>query len=91
MNTSETSPTNKAKILEEVWLDESGLFVETQEFADIRTSDKTDLYFAILLTEGRVKDTGFESLEEIRELYNPVDNDYWDSITTAFADEPSMD
>lgn len=91
MNTSGTSPTNKAKILEEVWLDESGLFVETQEFADIRTPDKTDLYFAILLSEGRVNDTGFESLAEIRELYRPADEDYWDSITTAFVNEGSAD
>lgn len=91
MNTSKTSTTNKAKILEEVWLDESGLFVETQEFADIRTPDNTDLYFSILLSEGRVNDTGFENLAEIRELYRPVDDDYWDSITTAFASEDSED
>ena len=89
MNTSKTSTSDKAKILEEVWLDESGLFVETQEFADIRTPDKTDLYFAILLSEGRVKDTGFKSLSEIRDLYRPADDDHWDSITTAFANESS--
>jgi hypothetical protein len=91
MNTSKTSTANQAKILEEVWLDESGLFVETQEFADIRTPENAGLYFSILLSEGRVNDTGFESLAEIRKLYLPLDDDYWDSITTAFANEGSED
>ena len=87
MSTSKTSTHNKAKILEEVWLDDSGLFSETQEFADIRTADKIDLYFSILLSNGRVTDTGFSSLSEIRELYRLPDDEYWDSRTTAFINE----
>jgi hypothetical protein len=88
MTTSKTSTTNKAKILEEVWVDDSGLFSDIQEFADIRTQDKTELYFSILLSNGRLTDTGFSSLSEIREQYRLPDDDYWDSITTAVLSEP---
>jgi hypothetical protein len=79
MSTSKTSPTsfeNKVRILSEVMADTSEMFDEVRAMFDVewQTDSDYNVAWALLLSDGNVRDTGFSSLSEIRELYQPLDD-----------------
>jgi hypothetical protein len=86
-----TTLDNKVKILQELMSDTSEMFDEVRYVVsgEWKTDTHYNVAWALLLGNGLVTDTGFESLEQIRELWNPADDEYWDSITTRILEEES--
>lgn len=82
---------DKVKILGELMSDTSEMFDEVRYVVngEWKTEENYNVAWALLLSDGRMTDTGFESLQQIRELWNPPDDEYLDSITTRILEEES--
>ena len=76
-----TTYENKVKILHELMADNSEMFLETRKMFDLewQTQKQYEVAWALLLSDGSVQDTGFDSLEQIRKVWEPGDDSYYDS------------